>query len=185
MSRMTGARSATLGLLAVALIGFWQATRLESWSFDGPGAGFFPQLVAGLCIALALVVLVAPGRPGATEAGDTDADGTGAEDADAKDTGAEDTNRADAAVAARSRRTFALYAASFVVLALGAAYAGFALTVIAVAILIVRFAEGRSWFAAIGYGLACALIGLVCFGWLLRVDLPESAIERAFYALVR
>lgn len=175
MSRMTGARSATLGLLAVALIGFWQATRLESWSFDGPGAGFFPQLVAGLCIALALVVLVAPGRPGATEAGDTDADGTGAED----------TNRADAAVAARSRRTFALYAASFVVLVLGAAYAGFALTVIAVAILIVRFAEGRSWLAAIGYGLACAVIGLVCFGWLLRVDLPESAIERAFYALVR
>ena len=77
---MTGARSATLGLLAVALIGFWQATRLESWSFDGPGAGFFPQLVAGLCIALALVVLVAPGRPGATEAGDTDAESTGAED---------------------------------------------------------------------------------------------------------
>ncbi|HEX2886392.1 tripartite tricarboxylate transporter TctB family protein, partial [Vineibacter terrae] len=140
MSRMTGARSATLGLLAVALIGFWQATRLESWSFDGPGAGFFPQLVAGLCIALALVVLVAPGRPGATEAGDTDADGTGAED-----TGAKDTNRADAAVAAKSRRTFALYAVSFVVLALGAAYAGFVLTVIAVAILIVRFAEGRSW----------------------------------------
>lgn len=172
---MTGARSATLGLLAVALIGFWQATRLESWSFDGPGAGFFPQLVAGLCIVLALVVLVAPGRPGATEAGD----------ADAEDAGAGDANQADAAVTARSRRTFALYAASFVVVALGAAYAGFAITVVAVAILIVRFAEGRSWLAAIGYGLACAAIGLVCFGWLLRVDLPESAIERAFYALVR
>jgi hypothetical protein len=29
------------------------------------------------------------------------------------------------------------------------------------------------------------VIGLVGFGWLLRVDLPESPIERAFYSLVR
>jgi len=35
------------------------------------------------------------------------------------------------------------------------------------------------------YGVACAVIGLVGFGWLLRVDLPESPIERAFYSLVR
>jgi hypothetical protein len=33
--------------------------------------------------------------------------------------------------------------------------------------------------------MACAAIGLVCFGWLLRVDLPEGPIERAFYTLVR
>ena len=52
MSRLGGTRLATLGLLAAALVGLWQASRLESWGFDGPGAGFFPQLVAGLCVAL-------------------------------------------------------------------------------------------------------------------------------------
>ena len=51
--------------------------------------------------------------------------------------------------------------------------------------LVLRFAERRSWRHAIVYGVACALIGLVGFGWLLRVDLPESPIERAFYSLVR
>ena len=51
--------------------------------------------------------------------------------------------------------------------------------------LIVRFAEGRSWGAAFVYGLACAAIGLIGFGWLLRVDLPSSPIERAFFSLVR
>ena len=39
--------------------------------------------------------------------------------------------------------------------------------------------------AAIVYGLACAAIGLIGFGWLLRVDLPSSPIERAFFSLVR
>jgi hypothetical protein len=48
-----------------------------------------------------------------------------------------------------------------------------------------RFAEQRSWAASAGYGIACAAVGLVCFGWLLRVDLPEGPIERTFYTLVR
>jgi hypothetical protein len=160
---LSGTRLATLGLLAAALIGLWQASRLESWSFDGPGAGFFPQLVAITCIVLAIVVLVVPGKAGATEDGDTDA--------------VPDT--------ARTNRTFAIYAASFGVLALGSLYAGFVVTTIAVSVLILRFAEGRSWLAALGYGVGAAIIGLVCFGWLLRVDLPISIVEQQFYALVR
>ena len=63
-------------------------------------------------------------------------------------------------------------------------YAGFVVTTIAVTVVIVRFAERRSLTAALGYGVACAVIGLVCFGWLLRVDLPEGPIERAFYTFV-
>ncbi len=163
MSRLGGTRLATLGLLAAALVGLWQSLRLDSWGFDGPGAGFFPQLVAGLCVVLALLVLVSPGQAGSTEDGD------------------------DAAVAAtaESRRSFAIYAAALVLLAVGAAFAGFAVTAVAVSIVVVRFAERRSWGAALGYGVACAAIGLVCFGWLLRVDLPEGPIERAFYSLVR
>ncbi len=163
MSNLGGTRLATFGLLAAALVGLWQSMRLESWGFDGPGAGFFPQLVAGICVVLALIVLVSPGRAGATEDGDTE---------DQKGT-------------AETRRTFAIYAISLVVLALGAAFAGFVVTAVVVAVIIVRFAERRSWAAAIGYGVACAAVGLVCFGWLLRVDLPEGPIERAFYSLVR
>ena len=163
MSNLGGTRLATFGLLAAALVGLWQSMRLESWGFDGPGAGFFPQLVAGVCVVLALIVLVSPGRAGATEDGDTE---------DQKGT-------------AETRRTFAIYAISLVVLALGAAFAGFVVTAVVVAVIIVRVAERRSGAAAIGYGVACAAVGLVCFGWLLRVDLPEGPIERAFYSLVR
>jgi hypothetical protein len=57
--------------------------------------------------------------------------------------------------------------------------------VIAVSVLICVSPKRRSWDACDRYGVACAAIGLVGFGWLLRVDLPESPIERAFYSLVR
>ena len=66
-----GARIAAVGLLAAALIGLWQALKLDSWGFDGPGAGFFPQLVAGVSVALALLVVLVPGKAAATEEGDT------------------------------------------------------------------------------------------------------------------
>ena len=165
MKTLSGARLAALGLLAAALVGFWQAWRLSNWGFDGPGPGLFPQIIAGVCVLLSLIVLLAPGRAAATEEGDTD--------------------RIDPTTAAATRRIFALYALAFVALAIGATYAGFAITAIVTAIIIVRFAEGRSWAAALGYGAICAAVGLVVFGWLLRVDLPESAVERAFFSLVR
>jgi hypothetical protein len=163
MIRLAGPRIAALGLLAAALVGFWQASRLESWSFDGPGAGFFPQLVAAACVALGFIVFCFPGR--AAQAGDADA--------------------GEAQESPGVGRTFAIYAAAFALLAAGASYAGFALTAIVVTVVIVRFAERRSWFLAAGYGIACAAVGLVCFGWLLRVDLPQGAIERTFFGLVR
>lgn len=163
MSQLGGVRIATLGLLLAALVGLWKATQLESWGFDGPGAGFFPQVVAGVCVVLALIVLISPGRGGFTEDGDAD----------------------EAPHVPGMGRTFAFYVASFGVLAAGAAYAGFVVTAFAVSILIVRFAERRSWMAALGCAVVCAVVGMVCFGWLLRVDLPEGPIERAFYSLVR
>ncbi|TAJ82950.1 tripartite tricarboxylate transporter TctB family protein [Reyranella sp.] len=165
MSRLSGTRIATLGLLAAALVGLWQSLRLDSWGFDGPGPGFFPTLVAGVCVVLAVIVFFSPGRAGVTEEGDTD-----------------DVPKDPSA---GTGNTFAIYVASFAVLALGTAFAGFFVTIVAVTVLIMRFAERRSWVAAVGYGVACAAIGLVCFGWLLRVDLPEGPIERAFYTLVR
>jgi len=163
MTRLGGTRLVTFGLLAAALVGLWQALRLDSWGFDGPGPGFFPQLMAGVCVVLALIVFAVPGRGGETEAGDTE----------------------ETANAPETNRSFTIYIAALAVLAAGAMYAGFAATVVAVTVLIMRFAERRSWLAAIGYGVACAAAGLICFGWLLRVDLPEGPIERQFYTLVR
>jgi hypothetical protein len=160
-----GVRWATLALLATASIGVWQAWGLERWAIDGPGPGLWPMVVASVCVALSLVVLLWPGRDSATEAGDTDP--------------------LDAAEAGRTRSTFGLYCLALVVLALGSAFAGFVLTAFAVSILLVRFAEGRSWRSALTYGLAASVIGLVCFAWWLRVDLPTGPIERAFLSLVR
>jgi hypothetical protein len=164
-SWMTGPRLAGLGLLATALIGLWQAWRLERWSFDGPGPGLFPLMVASVFVVLALIVLIWPGRSAATEAGDTDA--------------------IDPHTQQRTRAGFALYGVSLLVLAAGSALAGFTVTAVAVSILIVRFAEHRSWLAALTYGIGCSVVGLVGFGWLLRVDLPSGPIERAFFSLVR
>jgi hypothetical protein len=160
-----GARLAALALLVCALVGLWQALRLERWSFEGPGPGLFPTLVAGLCVFLAAVVLCFPGRAGGEEA--------------------EAAPVSDATGPISPVRRMAVYAGSLVVLALGAAHAGIALTALAVSVLIIRFAEGRSWRAAVVYGLACALVALAGFGWLLRVDLPAGPVERAFFSLVR
>ena len=160
-----GTRLAALCLLAAAAVGMWQALRLDRWGFDGPGAGLFPQIVAGVCVLLSIVVLVFPGRAASTEDGDTD--------------------EIDDATRAATRSTFSLYVVALLVLAAGAAFGGFVVTVIAVTLLVLRFAERRSWRHAIVYGVACALIGLVGFGWPLRVDPPESPIERAFHSLGR
>ncbi len=162
---LSGTRLATLALLAAAGVGLWQALRLDNWGFDGPGAGLFPQIVATACVVLAVISFVFPGPAAATEEGDTD--------------------EIDEQERLATRKTFALYVVSLLLLAVGASFGGFAVTAVVVSLVVLRFAERRSWKSALVYGVACAAIGLVCFGWWLRVDLPESFIERAFYSLVR
>lgn len=164
MTGQRGSRLAALWLAAAGGVGLWQALRLERWGFDGPDAGFFPQLVAALCVLLAVVVAIRPGRGGATDDDEANsADGEGVQE----------------------RRTFGLYLIALVVMAVGSMTVGFVLTATLLTIIIMRLAEGRSWFASIGFGLACALVCLVLFGWLLRVDLPQGPLERAFYSMVR
>lgn len=157
-------RISGLALAAVAAVALWKALQLERWSFDGPDAGLFPQMMAGICLVLALIVAIWPGRPNLGEDGDGDAS-------------------EEAAVI--TRKTFAVYAVALLVLAAGALFAGYVITAVAVTVLLMRFGEGRSWRASAGYGVACAVVGMVLFGWLLRVDLPEGPIERAFYSMVR
>ncbi len=159
MMRNLGVRLSALGLLTAAFVAVWQTFMLESWGFDGPGAGFFPQLLAVTCVVLAALTLLFPGRPAPSDDGD-DASGT-------------------------DWRNFVVYSAGLGVMAAGSFFAGFVVTTIVATVVIVRFGEKRPWTQAIGYGVVCAVIGLVCFGWLLRVDIPESPVERAFYSLVR
>lgn len=162
-SRCAG-RLTALGLAAVAGVGLWQALKLDRWGFDGPDAGFFPQLMATICVALALVVAAWPGRPNAGEDGEADAGDEGR---------------------IVTRRSFAVYALAFAVMAAGAMSAGFAPTALLTTVLVTRFAERRAWGASLGFGVAVVAVCLVLFGWLLRVDLPEGPVERLFYSMVR
>lgn len=164
---MTGrneGRLTALALAAVAAVGLWQALKLERWGFDGPDAGFFPQLMAAACVVLALVVAAWPGRPSAGDDGEADAGDEGG---------------------IVTRRTFGVYGIALLAMAGGAMFAGFVPTALLVTAIVMRFAEGRSWASSLGYGVAVAITCLVLFGWLLRVDLPEGPIERGFYSLVR
>ena len=164
---MTGrgaSRLTALGLAAVAGIGLWQALKLDRWGFDGPDAGFFPQLMAGVCVLLALVVAAWPGRPNEGEDGEADVGDEGR---------------------IVTRRSFAVYAIALGVMAAGAMTVGFAPTALLTTVLLTRFAEGRPWPVSIGFGVAVVAVCLVLFGWLLRVDLPEGPVERFFYSMVR
>jgi hypothetical protein len=177
---MNGVRLATLGLLAVALVGLWKALSLERWSFEGPGPGLFPSLVALTCVILALIVLIAPGRATPT------ADEAEAPAPPAEAAAADASLPPPGAAAGRDpRKTFAWTAVALLALALGPQWAGFAGSTLMVSILVLRLAEGRSWRLTLGYGCAAALIGLVLFGGLLRVDLPVTALDRAVISLVR
>lgn len=162
---IAGARWAALGLVAAAAIAAWEALKLDSWGFDGPGAGFFPQIVAFVALGLALAVLARPGTPAADEDG-------------------EDAGPAEPPAAAE-RRAFMIYAGGLLFLALGARYLGFTITALVLCTVLARFAEGRSWPVALGFAATVTLVGLVCFGWLLGVNLPEGPVDRAFYSLVR
>jgi hypothetical protein len=169
---MSGARFTARGLTrltaaalaAVAGIGLWQALRLERWGFDGPDAGFFPQLTAVAALLLALAVAVWPGQ---ASPGDDEEGGEG------------DEGSIGAPV------TFAWYAVALVVMAAGSFWVGFVPTAVLLSVLVMRFGEGRSWLASVGFGLVCGLFCLAVFGWLLRVDLPEGPVERLFFSMVR
>jgi hypothetical protein len=74
-------------------------------------------------VLLSLVVLLFPGRAASTEDGDTD--------------------EIDLATRAATRSTFSLYVVALLALAAGAAFGGYVVTVIAVSLLVLRFAERR------------------------------------------
>lgn len=164
MTAQGASRLTALGLAAVAGVGLWQALKLDRWGFDGPDAGFFPQLMAAICVVLALVVAVWPGRPNAGDDGEADAGDEGG---------------------IATRGSFALYSLALGLMAAGAMSIGFAPTALLLTVVTMRFAERRSWRASLVFGVILVVVCLVLFGWLLRVDLPEGPVERFFYSMVR
>lgn len=158
-------RCVGLLLLGLALLAMWQATSLRTWAFDGPGPGLFPQFLAGLCILLCLVELVAPEQPKQTSA--------------LQDIG---PSHADAEPA--EKRAFLVYAIALLVMIAGAYYAGFALTTFALVVIILHYGERIPWRKAVGFAALYVVGGWVVFAWLLRVNLPEGPLDRTFLALV-
>lgn len=168
MFAMTGARWTALGLFGAAAAAFWQATQLARWGFDGPGPGLYPQVIAVICMALSLLVLALERTDPEPLASDDD----------------EAVARYDLAGPAE-RRTFHVYLLALALLALGSWVAGFVVTSMAVIVLTMRFGEGVSWRATLITAMIVTAIGLIGFGWMLQVSLPESAVDLGLRALAR
>ena len=158
-----GVRLSAFGLLAVAVVAAWQASKLQSWGFDGPGPGLFPQTVVAIAIVLALIVCIVPGEAPAN-----------ADDEFSVET-----------IDDAEKRTFFIYALALIWMAVGVFFAGFILTTFVLAITLLRFADRRNWLTAILFGAGLAIVVLVCFGWLLGVNLPEAALDRFILSALR
>jgi Tripartite tricarboxylate transporter TctB family len=149
-------------LLTAALLALWQALRLPLWTFQGPGPGLFPQALAALCVLLSLLEIIAPSpipSPSPWEAA------------------AIEPERSE-------NRTFRAYATGIIIITAGAFYAGFAVTTFALMLVVLRFGEGVGWLRTILTSAGYVLLGWLAFGVLLRVNLPEGPLDRAFLALV-
>lgn len=149
-------------MLALSAVAAWASWQLDVWSFIGPGPGLFPMLISVVCVALATIVLLAP-SPRATEG-------------DAADEGPLDPPE---------RRTFAMYLVALVALAAGSAWLGLFLTCMLVCLIIIHFGERRSLGVALFTGACMGLIGVVLFGWILRVEIPTSHAEALIYQMLR
>jgi FtsH-binding integral membrane protein len=164
---MTGSRWTALGLLLAAAAACWQAFLLPRWGFDGPGTGFYPQVVSIIAIVLAVVVFFT--------------------DKEEPSSGGDDDNAVPRYGLAppEERRVFHIYLLALALLVAGCWWAGFTVTCIVVVITIMRFAERVSWRASLITAFTVAAVGQVGFGWLLNVSLPERAPDIALRTLLR
>ncbi len=155
-------KGGALAMLALSTVAAWASWQLDVWSFIGPGPGLFPMLISGLCMVLATIVLLTPSPPAA--------------EGDASDEGP---------LEPPERTTFAMYLVALVALAAGTAWLGLFLTCMLVCLIIVRFGERRSLGAALFAGACMGLIGVVLFGWILKVEIPTSYPEALIYQMLR
>lgn len=163
--RMTGTRWALLAMAVVAAVALWQTHSLSMWSFNGPGPGLFPRAVAIAAILLCAICFFFPERKSEI----------------AEDDGVVDFRNAGAG----ERRTFWLYLAGTLLLIPATLWAGFFLTAIGIIVFLMVAGERTAWKRAVVYSVIVAIVGLVCFGRLLHVDLPASEVDRFLLSLLR
>ena len=165
--QMTGSRWTALGLFVAAAAAYWQAFLLPRWGFDGPGTGFYPQVISIIAMVLAVVMFFV--------------------DKEEPSAGDDDDNAVPRYGLARpeERRVFHIYLLALALLVAGCWWTGFVVTSIVVVITIMRFAERVSWRASLITALSVAAVGQIGFGWLLNVSLPEKAPDLALRALMR
>ncbi len=163
--RMTGTRWALLAIALVGAVALWQASSLAMWSFNGPGPGLFPRAVAIAAIVLSAICFFFPDRKSEI----------------AEDDGVADFRNAGAG----ERRTFGVYLLGTLLLIPATIWAGFFVTAIGVIAFLMIVGERASWKRAVIYGLIIALLGVICFGRLLRVELPMSGIDHFLLSLLR
>ncbi len=165
----SGARWTALGLLCAAVATLWQAQALPRWGFDGPGTGIFPQVLSAMAIALSVLVLLLE-RPAPASVEESGGD--------------EAVSRYDLAEPAQ-RRVFHFYLLALALMVAGTWWLGFIVTVTAVIITIMRFAEGVGWRATLITAASVVAVGQFGFGWLLQVSLPAGPVDRAVLGLMR
>jgi hypothetical protein len=150
-----------LGAAVLAALLLTHALDLEWESAFGPGPGVFPQIATGMALALALLLLLVPAFS------------------------REAPREAEEPLGPAERRSFLLYMAAPPLMVAGAAWLGFLLTCVLMALVICWGAERRSPLAALGFGLACGAIGTVGLGHMLHIELPYAAADSLLLGLIR
>jgi len=150
-----------LGAALLAALFFSRALELEWESAFGPGPGVFPRIATGVALGLAVTLLLVPALSRET------------------------AGEAEEPLAPAERRSFLLYLAALPLLVVGAAWLGFLLTCVLMALVICWGAERRSPLAALGFGLACGATGTIGLGHFLHIELPYAAADSLLLGLVR
>ena len=145
--------------LAVGLVLLWQAFRLDRWGIFGPGPGLFPQALAVLACAFALLMLLIPKM---------------AQDPSTHVTHEDDD---EGPMQPRERRAFYGYLLCLIAMVVATTWSGFIATAVAMTMVTTWWGERRPWYKALAFGLISGLIGVIGFGYYMQVELPQSELE--------
>lgn len=148
-------------VIAAALL--VESRGLDTWDVFGAGPGLFPRAVLVLVLAVSAALAAFPGL---------------AEPRGAADDGAAPSERGPL-------RTIWLYVLSLPALAVASAWTGFIAMSVGTALLLTWLAEGRRLRAALAFGLIVGIVGVIGFGMLLDVNIPEDDLDRQIVRALR
>ena len=154
MSAALTSRAIPLGLAALGVAGYVGARHLDLWTDDGPGSGLLPKVALALVASLARLVALFP-----SPSPDTAAEGT------------------------ETPRTFAIYAAVTVALAVTVPLLGFILPTLVGTAIVMRFAEDRSCGVSVLYAILLVATIVLTFGTALKVQFPDGPAEAVLKSL--